>query len=262
MRLLIIRFGLLTLFGIFPVLADSPHLSRIQQQHQLKVCIWPDYYGITYRNPKTQELSGIDIDMAQALANDLGAHLQFVDSSFATLLADLGSQRCDVAMFAVGITPERAAHLSFTKPYLQSDIYAITTQTNRRIHNWNDIDQAGHVVAVAKGTLHETVMKKKLQHARLLVLDTPFAREQEVQAGRADVFMTDYSYSQWFLKNADWARLIAPESPYQITPYAYAIQPGDPEWLNRLEQFVQHIKADGRLQRAVQKYNLSQILAP
>jgi cyclohexadienyl dehydratase len=57
----------------------------------------------------------------------------------------------------------------------------------------------------------------------LLVLDTPFAREQEVQAGRADVFMTDYPYSQRFLANADWARLVSsPPGVYHVTPYAYA----------------------------------------
>ena len=28
-------------------------LERIQANHSLRVCIWPDYYGITYRNPKT-----------------------------------------------------------------------------------------------------------------------------------------------------------------------------------------------------------------
>jgi hypothetical protein len=90
-------------------------------------------------------------------------------------------------------------------------------------------------------------MKEKLKAAQLLVLDTPFAREQEVQSGRADVFLTDYPYSQRFLASTDWARLVSPPSTYHITPYAYAMQPGDDAWAARIERFVSDIKRDGRL---------------
>ena len=93
--------------------------------------------------------------MAHELGRDLGVAVSFIDSSHATIFEDIGLSRCDVAMFAVGVTPERMARLRFTRPYLQSDIYAITTRGNRRIQSWQDIDQPGAVVAVMKGTLHE-----------------------------------------------------------------------------------------------------------
>lgn len=240
----------------------TSHLERIIKNKQVRVCIWPDYYGITYRNPKTQQLSGIDIDMAAELGKDLGVAVEFVDSSFAKLIEDVTQDRCDIAMFAIGITLQRAKSLRFTQPHLASDIYAITTKTNRRIKSWDDIDKPGSVVAVAKGTLHEPVMKEKLQAAQLLILDTPFAREQEVQSGRADVFMTDYPYSQRFLANADWARLVTPSSTYHITPYAYAMMPGDDTWHARIERFVSDIKHDGRLLAAAKRHKLDSIVAP
>jgi len=239
---------------------SSSHLDRVQVARVIRVCIWPDYYGITYRNPKTQQLSGIDIELAYELGNDLGVSVDFVDSSFAKLVDDLLQDRCDVAMFAVGITPERQKRLRFTRPHLASDIYAVTSRTNHRIRSWDDIDQKGSVVAVAQGTLHEPIMKARLKQAQLVVLNTPFAREQEVQAGRADVFMTDYPYSQRFLANADWARLVAPDSTYHITPYGYAVAPGDDRWLARLDQFVGAIQHDGRLQAAAHRYRLEPIL--
>jgi ABC-type amino acid transport substrate-binding protein len=237
-------------------------LERIAAAKSLRVCIWPDYYGITFRNPKTQQLSGIDIDLAKGFARDLGVSLQFVDSSFGTLVDDLTQDRCDVAMFAVGITPQRMGKLRFTRPYLSSDIYAVTSRTNRRIREWADIDQPGAVVAVVKGTLHEPVMREKLRAAQLLVLDTPFAREQEVQSGRADVFMTDYPYSQRFLANAGWARLVAPPGVFHLTPYAYALRPGDDAWYVRVERFVTDIKRDGRLMAAARQHQLEAIVAP
>ena len=246
----------------FAALGADSHLLEVAQRGRLRVCIWPDYYGISYRNPKTQQLSGIDVDLAQAFASELGVAVEFVDSSFTRLVDDLAADRCDVAMFAIGITAARAEKLRFTSPTLASDVYAITSKTNRRIRSWDDIDQSGSVVAVARGTLHESLLRERLKFAQLLILDTPFAREQEVQAGRADVFMTDYPYSQRFLANADWARLLAPPTSYHVTPYAYAVLPGDDAWYARVERFVAAIKHDGRLLAAARRHRLEAIVVP
>lgn len=251
-----ITFLLALLGAAIPALSQESTLDRVLAAKSLRVCIWPDYFGISYRDPKTQQLSGIDIDMAKSLGRDLGVRVEFVDCSFARLIADVTEDRCDVAMFAIGITPLRQEKLRFTKPHLASDIYAITTQSNRRIKSWNDIDKPGTVVAVAKGTLHEPVMKEKLKAASLKILDTSHAREQEVESGRADVFMTDFPYSQRMLKTTDWARLIKPESTYHITPYAYAMRPGDDRWHARLEQFVARVKRDGELKAAAERHGL------
>lgn len=255
-----ILIGLALLACQLPARAEDSTLDRIAAAKTLRVCIWPDYFGISYRDPKTRQLSGIDIDMAKGLARDLGVGLEFIESSFARLIADVTEERCDIAMFAIGITPQRAEKLRFTKPHLASDIYAITTKSNRRIRGWDDIDKAGTVVAVAKGTLHEPVMKEKLKYATLKVLDTPHAREQEVESGRADVFMTDFPYSQRMLKTTDWARLIKPESTYHITPYAYAMRPGDDRWHARVEAFVAAAKRNGELKAAAERHGLLPIL--
>ena len=244
-----------------PVATHSDRLARIQAAGQVRVCIWPDYYSISLRDPRTQMLSGIDIDLAQALGKDWGVGVQFVDSSFARLSADLLQERCDVAMFAIGITPERQQVLRFTQPYLASDVMGITPRSVRNIRRWRDIDQPGCVVAVDKGTLHEPLMRARLKHAQLIAPETPHAREQEVQSGRADVFMTDFPYSRRMLETADWARLVAPVSTYQITSYAWAIKPGDDALHERLEAFLQTIKRDGRLLAAARKHKLDPIVA-
>ncbi|MBL8313752.1 MAG: amino acid ABC transporter substrate-binding protein [Rubrivivax sp.] len=246
-----------------PAAAAQPdRLAQVQAAKVLRVCIWPDYYGISFRSPKTLQLSGIDIDNAHALAAELGVEARFVDSSFARLVDDVTADRCDLAMFAIGITPARQEKLRFTQPLLVSDIYAITTQANRRIQSWADIDKAGTVVAVAKGTLHEPVMKDRLKHATLRVLDTPHAREQEVQSGRADVFMTDFPFSRRMLDNSDWARLVAPPGTYHLTAYGWAMRPGDDRFHARIEAFATAIKADGRLLAHARRYGLVPIVAP
>jgi ABC-type amino acid transport substrate-binding protein len=242
------------------VQAQTSHLDRIATSKELRVCVWPDYFGISYRNPRTMQMEGIDIDQAQSFAKDLGVALRLVDSSFAKLVDDLTQDKCDIAMFAVGITPMRVDKLRFTKPYLVSDIYAITTKSHRGIKTWADIDQPGVVVSVAKGTLHEAVMRDKLKAATLSVNATAQGREQDVESGRADVFMTDYPFSRRMLEQTDWARLVSPPATYHLTSYAYAVAPGDDRWLARADRFVADVKRDGRLVAAAKRHQLEPIV--
>lgn len=235
-------------------------LARVKASASLRVCIWPDYYGITLRNPRNQQWVGMDIDLSAEFARDLGVKLVYVESSFAKLIDDLSGDRCDVAMFAVGVTRQRQQVLKFSQPYLQSDIYGVTTRNNRAVRNWEDIDKPGIQVAVQAGTFMEPVMAATLKQARLVSIRPPQTREQELESGRVDVFMTDYPYSRRLLENADWARLVSPPQPFSPIPYAYAVKPGDDAWLHQLDEFVARIKQDGRLETAARKYGLSEIV--
>ncbi len=234
--------------------------DRISSSKAVRVCIWPDYYGVTYRNPRTQQLGGIDVELSAQFAKDLGAELVLVDSSFPKLIEDLTTDRCDVAMFAIGVLPARQAALRFSQPYLQSDIYGVTTRSNRSIRAWADIDRPGVQVAVQSGTFMEPVMAEFLKQAKMIVVKPPATREAELEAGRVDVFMTDYPYSRRLLDNADWARLVAPATPFHVLPYAYAVKPGDDAWLGRIDEFVARIKRDGRLEAAARRNGLSEIV--
>ena len=236
------------------------HLERIQRSGTLRVCIWPDYYGISFRNPKNGELSGIDEILSVQFAHDLVVKPVYVDTTFANFADELLSDRCDIAMFGVGILPARAALVKFSQPYMRSDIYAVTTKSHPSIKTWDDIDKPGRVVAVQAGTFMEPVMKSSLKQAELMIIKLPNTREREVQSGRADVFMTDYPYSRRVLDNSDWARVIAPDHPINPVSYAYAVAPGDDPWLARIDKFVTDIKRDGRLLNAAKAFKLEQII--
>jgi ABC-type amino acid transport substrate-binding protein len=238
----------------------GPVAERVRAAGSVRVCIWPDYYGVTFRDPRTQQLRGVDIDLSAEFARRLGVRLQYVDSSFASLVEDLRSDRCDVAMFAVGITPQRQAQLQFSQPYLASDIYGVTTLGNRVVRKWGDIDRPGVRVAVQAGTFMEPVMAAALKSATLVVVRPPQTREQELESGRVDVFMTDFPYSRRLLEKVDWARLVAPPEPFHPVSYAYAAKPGDDEWMAQINRFVASIKRDGTLESAARLHGLSEIV--
>jgi len=254
---------LLPIFVMLTALISSLHadlLSSILETKQLRVCIWPEYYGISYVNPRTQELLGIDSDLAKAFAKELGVNLLFKESSFASLIQDVTTQKCDIAMFAIGHTKERKEHLYLTSPHLASDVYAITSKSNQRIQTWDDIDQVGVVVAVAKGTYHVALMQQSLQKAKLLIVDSLHAREQEVESGRADVFMTDYPFGIRMIEEREWAKLISPTKAFHMTPYGWALAPNEFALQKRVEAFIVAIKHDGRLLEAAKRYHLEPII--
>jgi ABC-type amino acid transport substrate-binding protein len=237
-----------------------PRLDAIRTRGELRVCIWPDYFAISYRNPRNSEMEGIDIDLARSLAARLSVRLVFVETNFATFMDRVEARDCDIAMMGVGITPARAQRVAFSRPYLASPMFAVTTRNNPRIRNWGDIDTAGTVVAVAAGTIMEPLMSRTLRRAELLVVAPPRSREAEIQAGRADVFMSDFPYTRRMLLMHDWARVIDPVDRFGETLYAWALPLNDPAWLAEVNSFVGAVRADGTLARAAARHGLTPIL--
>lgn len=236
--------------------AVSDTEQKIKQSGKLQVCIWPDYFSISYKNKKTGQLEGIDIDLSQELAKDLGVEVEYVVTHFGVFMSDLQQERCDIAMFGVGITEERAKNIEYSEPYLSSSMYGVASKTNPILESWESMDQPDVIVCVQKGTYMEGAMRKSLKNAELMTVIQNSQREIEVRSGRADVFITDYPYGQKMLQMYDWAKLLTPKQATEQTQYAYAIKKGQPEWLERINIFVQAIKIDGRLERAAQKNNL------
>ena len=115
-------------------------LFEVTKSQKLRVCQFPLYYSISFRNPKTGKIEGIDADLAEELAKELGAKLEIVEASFGSFIADLQSGKCEIGMFGVGATLKRAQAVEFSKPYLLTNLYAVTRKDSK-IKKWEDVDQ-------------------------------------------------------------------------------------------------------------------------
>jgi ABC-type amino acid transport substrate-binding protein len=244
-----------------PARAEPPHLlSAIRARGELRVCIWPDYFAMSYRNPRNGELEGIDIDLARDLVRRQGLRLTFVETNFRDFMDRLERRDCDIAMFGVGVTPARAARVAFSDPYLASAVYAVTTRDNRLVRGWADLDRPGNTIAVAAGTFMEPLMRETLRRATLDVVAPPRTREAEVQSGRADAFMSDYPYTRRMVLMHDWVRVIEPPDRFGETRYAFAVPKDEPAWLAEVNAFIAAARADGTLARAAERHGLTPIL--
>jgi cyclohexadienyl dehydratase len=241
--------------------ALQSRLFEVTKSKKLRVCQFPLYYSISFRNPKTGEIEGIDADLSKELANELGAELEIVESSFGTFIADLQANKCEIGMFGVGASLKRAQAVEFSKPYLITNIYAVTRKDGP-IKSWADIDKKSVRAAVTLGSYIEPFMKSYLKNAELVSVAPPATREGELVAQRVDVIITDYPTAIKVTDEFDWAKTVIPEEKLAVTPYAYVVPQGDQIWLNYVNLFIDTIKLDGRLMKYAKKNKLDPIVAP
>ncbi|UWU76526.1 ABC transporter substrate-binding protein [Bradyrhizobium huanghuaihaiense] len=255
--------------GLAVCMAASPgnaqqiqsRLFDVTKNKKLRVCMYPLYYAISFRDPKTNELSGLDIDLAKEFAKELSAELQFVESAFGTFVADLQSNKCEIGMFALGATLKRAQAVEFSKPYMLASVFAVA-KNGGRVKEWADLDKPGIKIAVLLGSYIENVAKTYFKQATIVSIQPPTTREAELAAGRADAILVDYPTVLRAKQEFDWAISIDPPEKLAPTLVAYAVLPGDQIWLNYINLFVDTIKLDGRLMTIAKKYKLDGSIAP
>ncbi len=241
--------------------AIQSRLIEVTKSKKLRVCQFPLYYSISFRNPKTGEIEGIDADLSKELAKELGAQLEIVESSFGTFIADLQANKCEIGMFGVGASLKRAQAVEFSKPYLITNVYAVTRKGGP-VKTWADVDKKGVKAAVSLGSYIEPFMKSYLKNAEVVSVAPPNTREGELVARRVDVIMTDFPTAVKVTDEFDWAQTIEPDEKLAVTPYAYVVPQGDQIWLNYVNLFIDTIKLDGRLKKYAEKNKLGPIVAP
>ncbi|HEY8613523.1 MAG TPA: ABC transporter substrate-binding protein [Roseomonas sp.] len=224
------------------------------------ICTAPDLPSLSWRNARNGGMEGLDADMGRAIAARLGVRPVFVETLPGTVIAMLERGSCDLGMGGLGISPARAMRVSFTKPFLAGPMAAVTQRSSRRVPGWAGMDREGVVVTVLAGSVAEEVMRQHLRKAELLAIGPPLNPEQEIAAGRADVFVTDHADSRRLREDDAWRVTDAPRTVGD-TLYAYAVPRGDAAWLAEVNGLLTAVKGDGTLLRAAQRWGLREMLA-
>jgi chorismate mutase-like protein len=174
-----------------PAMAAESQLDLIQQRGVLRIGTPGDYAPYAVTGPD-QLLLGADIAQAREIAISLGLRAEFVATSWATLLDDSRAGKFDIALGGISITPERAAVVSFTKPYLvDSKQPVVRCGEQQRFDTRREIDSPGVRLVVNRGGTNEAFARARFPHAMLIVHPDNRTVFGEISAGRADVMVTD-----------------------------------------------------------------------
>ncbi|NHC25002.1 ABC transporter substrate-binding protein/permease [Nocardioides sp. IC4_145] len=120
--------------GVGPAAAaegDQPRVVRVGTEG-----VYPPF---SYRDPESNELTGFDVDVVRAVAEEAGWELRFVEAPFDSLFPALDSGRLDVVANQVTITPEREARYLFSTPYTYSRGVVVTAADDDEITSLEDL---------------------------------------------------------------------------------------------------------------------------
>ena len=123
-----------------PALAEEADaLKKIQERGTLIVGMEGNWSPWTYHDEKTGELTGLEVDIANLIAEGLGVKADFQEAPWDALLAGVDAGRFDIICNGVGYTEERAKSYSFTTPYVYSNKVLVVAANNEEIKTVDDL---------------------------------------------------------------------------------------------------------------------------
>ncbi len=171
--------------------AAGERLDTIRSAGVLRVGMTGDYKPYTLL-ADDGTWSGLDVDVARALAASLGAQAAFVRTTWPLMTDDLVAGKFDLAMGGVSRDPKRAAAGILGRPYVVDGKVALIRAADRgRFHALADLDVASTQVALNPGGTNESFDRANFHAAQLTVVDKNLAIPPLVAAGTYDVMITD-----------------------------------------------------------------------
>lgn len=164
-------------------LVYADRLDEIQKLGVLRVACLDSNPPFGFLDKRTHQITGLDVDMAQAIADRLKVKLFVLPTNTANRVALLTTGKADLIAANFTITPERRQQIDFSIPY-----FATKQGFIARAGTLSKVDQLnGLRIGVDKGTTQEINLRKKYPQATVIAYDnTPLAfaalRNRHVQA--------------------------------------------------------------------------------
>ena len=145
---------------------DKSTWDAIQDSKTLRVGVTqaPPWY---FKNPATNEWSGLGVSVGKAMAETLGVTMEPVEVSWGTAVSALQANQIDI-MFVLDATPARAMAIDFPAQPLLYYALAVLADDDLKIDTWEDLNKDGMKVAVTQGTTMDTYVTARLKNAEIL----------------------------------------------------------------------------------------------
>jgi polar amino acid transport system substrate-binding protein len=196
--------------------------------------------------------SGFDIDLAQAIADDLGLELVVVDSGFDAIQggAAYASGTCDMGASAITITEERQANLDFSDGYYDS-LQSLLVATDSGITGIADL--AGQPVAVQASTTGEAYAQENAADADLISYPGDAEMWPALQGGTVVAILQDLPVNIEHAKADDGYEVV--EEYDTGESYGFAFGKGtNPNLLAAVNETLQTMRDDGRYDELYNSY--------
>jgi polar amino acid transport system substrate-binding protein len=132
--------------------------ERIKTAKTVVVANVPNYPPMEFKDPKTATLTGLDIDLGEALAKKLGVAFKWEEIAFEQMVPSLTTGRADIILSGMSDLPARRETLDFVN-YMKSGAQFYTTIDNKDAFK-APLDLCGKTVGASRRTSFPSEMEK------------------------------------------------------------------------------------------------------
>lgn len=200
------------------------------------------------------KVEGIEIEIMELICQELGVSLEIKQMDFDSVLPGVQTGKFNVGVSGISVTPEREKNTLFTVPYCLA-AQAIVVTSDSPIASKADL--AGKTVSVQTGTTAEE-----------FCMDSGYVVKAFAANADAETALTVGKVDAWVIDDLTAAEMVAaynedhPDAPLVILdeamttePYAFAFAKGNDDLVNKINEIVNELLADGTIASIFEKYN-------
>lgn len=226
---------------------------QVLNQGKLTVATSPDYPP--FESLEGSEYVGLDMEIAKAVADDLGLEFNPVTIQFDGQLAaiEAGGQ-ADIAISGITITPERAEQVNFSTSYYTDDQAIVAMTASGFTADTIDaaLNSADIVIAVQSGTTGESYAKENYPQAQVVAYGNANDSFAALQAGQAQAVITNKAVADSMVKSYTDASVVKPIATGE--EYGIAVSKDNPELLAAVNATIAKMQEDGTLEQLTVQY--------
>lgn len=206
-------------------------------------------YFPPYEYYEGNEIVGIDVEIAEAIAAKLGLELKIEDMEFDSILIAVQQGKADMGLAGMSVTPDRLKSVNFTDTYATGIQVVIVTEDSD-IQGIDDLD--GKKVGVQLGTTGDTLVKESLGEDSVDQYNKGADAVMALKQGKVDAVIIDNQPALSYVKSTEGLKIL--ETEFAVEDYAAAIAKENDGLVAAVNDAVAQLKEDGTIQSILDKY--------
>ncbi|MCR4657836.1 MAG: basic amino acid ABC transporter substrate-binding protein [Lachnospiraceae bacterium] len=194
------------------------------------------------------KIVGIDVEIAEAIAEDLGMTLQIEDISFDSIIASVQAGKADIGLAGMTVTEDRLENVNFSDSYANSAQMIIVAEDSD-VEEPEDLE--GKTVGVQLGTTGD-IYAEDIEDATVERYNKGMEAVQALTQGKVDAVIIDKEPAKVFVSQNEGIKMLDKE--FTVEEYAAAIAKENEDLLNKVNASIASLKESGKLQEIVDKY--------
>ncbi|HKY93222.1 MAG TPA: transporter substrate-binding domain-containing protein, partial [Nevskiaceae bacterium] len=178
----------------------------------------------------------------------------FVNTQWDGIIPALLTDKFDILMGGMTITPERNLQVNFCKPYIVVGQTALIAKKNQgKVTTAFQLNDPQFIVVSKLGTSGDNAARRTFPRAQLKQFESEADAAQEVRSGRADAFIYDFPFNAVYAaQNPD--SIVHLSEPFTKENLGWAIRKGDPDFQNWLDNFLDAIHNSGEYEMLYKRW--------